>query len=317
MTATSDISFGATYGRVDGAIDPLVFVEQCEALGFDSIWTPDVFHWPSPDPLIFLAGAAARTSRVSLGTAVGVLPYRHPILWAKAAISLQQLSHGRFILGVGIGGDFPQELEMLGLRMKDRGKMSDETLAVIKRLLTEKKVTHQGKFFQFQDVTIGVPPGGLAPIPIWYGAEWHNGIADRVSVRTAKFCDGFIPLGVPADAYPEVRGKIETYAHQEGRDLSSFTWGLYLWCLLGDSWEEARGEAERLLQVKLGPDWRLENPESYALGTPNDFIETIEKYISAGVSYFIISPVCIGDQVMSQYETLAREVLPHFKKKRP
>jgi alkanesulfonate monooxygenase SsuD/methylene tetrahydromethanopterin reductase-like flavin-dependent oxidoreductase (luciferase family) len=197
--------------------------------------------------------------------------------------------------------------------------MSDETLAVIKRLLTEKKVTHQGRFFQFQDVTVGVPPEGVAQVPIWYGAEWHNGIADGVSVRTAKFCDGFIPLGVPADAYPEVREKIETYARQEGRDLSSFTWGLYLWCLLGDSWEEARGEAERLLQVRsmMGADWRLENPESYALGTPSDFIETIKKYISAGVSHFVISPVCIGGQVLTQYETLAREVLPHFKKKSP
>ncbi|MEE9249495.1 MAG: LLM class flavin-dependent oxidoreductase, partial [Dehalococcoidia bacterium] len=226
-------------------------------------------------------------------------------------------SHGRLILGVGIGGDFPQELEMLGVRMKDRAKMSDEALTVIKRLLTEKTVTHQGQFFRFQDVTIGVPPGDLAPIPVWYGAEWHNGIADAVLIRTARFCDGFIPLGVPFDAYADVREKVETYAHQEGRDLSSFVWGLYLWCLLGESREEARREAEGLLQVKLGPDWRLENAKSYALGTPRDFIETIEKYISAGVSHFIISPVCIGGQVMSQYETLAREVLPHFKKKHP
>ncbi|MEE9248436.1 MAG: LLM class flavin-dependent oxidoreductase, partial [Dehalococcoidia bacterium] len=133
MTPENVISFGTTYGRVDGATDPLVFAERSEALGFDSVWAPDVVHWPSPDPLIFLAAAAARTRRVSLGTAVGVLPYRHPILWAKAAVSLQQLSHGRLILGVGIGGDFPQELEMLGVRMKDRAKMSDEALTVIKR----------------------------------------------------------------------------------------------------------------------------------------------------------------------------------------
>lgn len=170
-------------------------------------------------------------------------------------------------------------------------------------------------FFQFKDVTVAAQSPDKSPIPFWLGANWRDGIAPGALKRVAKFCDGFIPVDVPSDAYGEIRQRIEGYAKEEGRDIPSFEWGLFLWVCLGDSIKEARREAEAVLTAKAGSDHAPDKIEAHALGTPRDVIQAIERYVSAGVGHFIIRMNCASSDAMRQYGIMAREVLPHFTRK--
>ena len=314
--AEDDIKFGTVYSGLDRVIEPLVFAQRSEAMGFDSLWVTEVLLRGSLDPFTFLSAAAARTRSITLGTVVAVLPFRHPIQWVKLALSVDALSSGRLILGVGIGGEFPKELEMMGLDMRNRASISDETLEAMRRLLTESNITHEGKRFQFQDVTMSSPTGEKPHIPIWVGGEWHDGVAPGVLKRAARFGDGFVPVDMPFDAYGEVRQKIEAYASEMGRDPSSFEWAIMFWACLGHSAEAARGEAEEHISARLGFHWPLDNSKANILGTPRDFVDTIQRYVSAGVRHFIFNMACRRPDVMRQYQVIAREVIPHFKKGR-
>ncbi|MFQ5933904.1 MAG: LLM class flavin-dependent oxidoreductase, partial [Dehalococcoidia bacterium] len=115
---------------------PVEFAEKCEQWGYDSFWVPDYILKPRIEALSILAAAAQKTSRIRLGTAVMVLPYKHPILLAKAALSVDVLSQGRLLLGVGIGAD-EKEFEALGLDSRQRAPLSDEGLEILRRLFTE------------------------------------------------------------------------------------------------------------------------------------------------------------------------------------
>src|SRR5206468_12327530 len=110
---------------------------RAEAAGFDSIWVPDhlaFFGSPVVDPFQALAAFAAGSSTLTLGTSVFVLPLRPPAQVAKAAASLDVLSEGRLVLGVGVGGEFPGEFEASGVRLAERGRRMDEALVVLRHL---------------------------------------------------------------------------------------------------------------------------------------------------------------------------------------
>src|SRR5262249_26385574 len=138
--------------------------------------TPDVAHYyPAPfyDPFVTLSWLAARTERIALGTTVAILPYRHPLLLARMAANLDQLSGGRFILGVGVGWA-EQEFAALGVPLTERGPMSDDYLRAIIAAWADDVVSHRGPFVAFDEVQTGPRPAGS--IPIWVGG---NGAAAR------------------------------------------------------------------------------------------------------------------------------------------
>ncbi|HEY2717754.1 MAG TPA: TIGR03619 family F420-dependent LLM class oxidoreductase [Solirubrobacterales bacterium] len=143
--------------------------------------TEDVFaeyQTPFYDPLITLAYLAAATERVRLGTSVLVLPYRHPLLIARSAANIDQLSGGRLFLGVGVGWA-REEFEALDVGFAGRGRRSDEHLEVMRRCWAEEKVSHQGEFSSFPAVATGPPPAQEGGIPIWIGGE------SEVAIRRA------------------------------------------------------------------------------------------------------------------------------------
>src|SRR6059036_2509929 len=136
------------------------FARRAEGLGFDALWVAEHFLeapglygtvWMSP--LLCLAHAAAVTTRIRLATGLLVLPYYHPVTLARHIQTLQHLAGGRFVLGVGPGWD-PDEFAALGIPLVERGARTDEILAGLRRLLTERNVTFEGRFYRFQHVTI-------------------------------------------------------------------------------------------------------------------------------------------------------------------
>ena len=308
----SRIKFGAFYDGIAlrNLIGPVEFAVKAETLEYDSFWVPEIMTTPLMDPLVVLAAVAQRTSRLTLGTNVVILPLRSPFQLAKAALSVDVLSNGRLILGVGIGGLFPRDFELEGVDVRQRGRISNERIDILRRLLSETNVSYQGRYHQFSDVTKGPRSVQKPHIPVWVGASWNNGIADGALRRSARYADGFFSHDTPVEGYRQAQDKIKEYANSYGRDPHDIQRACILWTCLGDSKDEALETVATQFERRFGVSWDVQPENGYALGTPRDCMETIQQYIDVGISHIIFYPMCSPDQILHQYEVFAKEVIP-------
>ena len=158
--------------------------------------TPDVqAQYPAPfyDPFITLGWLAAVTDKIELGTTVAILPYRHPLQTARITANLDQLSGGRFILGVGVGWA-KQEFEALGIPFDRRGVITNDYLAAIKTCWTNDVASYDGQFVSFKDVHTAPRPAQTPHPPIWIG-----GRSDAALQRAIRYGDGWHPINVRID----------------------------------------------------------------------------------------------------------------------
>ena len=159
-------------GNWTPTIDSLVdMVMQIDRLGFDSFWCGDhvAFTIPFLDPISQIAQAAVVSRRLVFGTGVFLLPLRHPTPVAKQICTLDHLTEGRLIFGVGIGGEFPKEYEACGVPLNERGARLGEGIEVIRKLWTGETVSHEGRFYRFKDVRMTPAPRQPGGPPIWCG----------------------------------------------------------------------------------------------------------------------------------------------------
>jgi probable F420-dependent oxidoreductase len=234
MTSGIDIGIGL------GMLHPSAFVSAAEAAdraGFESVWLPEhlVFpvemggspfpgddHPPVPpetplfDVFAYLAYLAARTERVKLGTWVYLLGLRHPFVAARAVATLDGVSGGRAVVGVGAGW-LRQEWSAAGLDPRSRGRRLDEALDVCRKLWTDAVIEHHGRFYDFDPVRFEPKPVQRPHPPVLAGGESEAALA-----RAARTCDGWI--GVPhtpesaAARVVELRRRLES----AGRDPDAF-----------------------------------------------------------------------------------------------
>jgi len=162
--------------------------EQAEAAGFDSIWLGEHHNHPVlyPAPLIGLAAVASRTRSIRLGTGVLLLPLYHPVMVAEEGAMVDVISGGRLILGVG-AGYAPEEFAAFGYSVKERGSRLEESASLLQRLWTEENVTHRGRHYQLDNVTVAPRPLQRPRPPIWFGA-W----AERAIDRAARLGDAWL-----------------------------------------------------------------------------------------------------------------------------
>lgn len=174
------------------------WAQLAEALGYHFVMisdhvavTSDVHsQYPAPfyDPFIALAWLAGVTQNLELGATVIILPYRHPLLTARMATNIDQLSRGRFILGVGVGWA-KQEFQALGVPFEQRGAIANEYLAVIKKCWTNDVVSHDGRYVSFREVHTGPRPVRSPHPPIWVG-----GRSEAAMRRAARYGDAWHPI---------------------------------------------------------------------------------------------------------------------------
>lgn len=176
---------------------------MAEDLGFDSVWIPDHTIVPRAveerygpvyyDAVAVLGYLAGVTNRVRLGTTVLVLPYRHPVVLAKELASIDQLSDGRLIVGVGVGWA-EAEFRVLGQPFAERGRRTDEALRVMQTLWTQADPTYNGPYVSFSDIIFQPKPAQPA-VPIWVGGQSLAALH-----RTARFATGWHPIDQPPAA---------------------------------------------------------------------------------------------------------------------
>lgn len=268
-----DIRIGTTGQMVLDA------ARRAESLGLDGLIAGDhvTFHGYGNDGLLTLTAMAAATETIELKTGVYLLPLRHPVPVALQAAQLDQLSMGRLVLGVGIGGEDPHEYWSCGVDPSTRGARANEALQILKKLWTEDNVTFTGRHFQIEDVTVYPKP--FRPIPIFVG-----GRSDAALRRAGRYGDGYTGIWQSLDRFREAGEKIAEAATAAGRDASELELGMQFWTTVAASREEARA------QVSAGMEsmYRLpfERFERYTpFGTAREVAEFIIPYVEAGARH--------------------------------
>jgi probable F420-dependent oxidoreductase len=196
---------------------------QAEQLGFDSVWVNHhivnigyvhdrLGQKPYHDAIVTLTWIASKTERVRLGTSVLVLPYLHPMVLAKELATLDQLSGGRLVIGVGVGS-LPEENAALGVDYDGRGKYTDEFLEVMIRLWTEDEATFDGDHFEFENLVASPKPKQRPHPPILIGGNRPPALR-----RVARLGDGWHPLGVSPEGLRERLVTIKSEAAAIERD---------------------------------------------------------------------------------------------------
>jgi probable F420-dependent oxidoreductase len=198
---------------------------KAEELGFDAVFTPDhILAKPAttqhygptwPDPFALLGYLAGRTRRIRLGSSVIVLPYRNPLVTAKAAATVDQVSGGRLIFGVGVGWD-EAEFQDLKLAFRERGRITDEYLSIIKAAWTADVPSFSGRYFTFSGATFAPRPIQAPHPPIWVGGM-PGTLSPAPMRRAAALCDGWHPLGLSLDQLAEGIAAIRDLAAKAGR----------------------------------------------------------------------------------------------------
>lgn len=290
-------------------IDELVaLVELVDRCGYDSLWAGDHISFAVPilDPLLQLAQAAVVSRRLTLGTSVLLLPLRHPTPVAKQVTTLDHLTEGRFILGVGVGGEFPKEYQACDVPHNERGARLAEGVTVLRKFFSGEPVSHAGRFYgPFEDVPMRPPPRQAGGPPIWFAGRKEAALR-----RIGRLGDGYLAYVISPDMYRAALATIEEAAQQAGRTLGRFGTGHLLFARLDKTYEAALDRATETLSVRYAMDFRKAAARYCALGTPSQVAETIRTFHAAGVRHIALDLLGPYEQRSQQIEDFARDVLP-------
>jgi alkanesulfonate monooxygenase SsuD/methylene tetrahydromethanopterin reductase-like flavin-dependent oxidoreductase (luciferase family) len=218
------------------------------------------------------------SDRLMANTGVYLLPLRHPVPVARQLADIAGLAPGRFVFGVGLGGEDRHEVEVCGIDPKTRGRRMDECVRLVRELLDGKPVDFDGEFFALDQARIAPVPS--PPIPIVVG-----GRSDAAVSRAGRLGDGWFGVWVSARRYADAVEQMKDAAREAGRDVPAWTNALNVWCGVGRSAEEARrfvaGAMEAFYQM---PYERFERWSP--AGTPEQLAEFLVPYVEAGCSVF-------------------------------
>jgi alkanesulfonate monooxygenase SsuD/methylene tetrahydromethanopterin reductase-like flavin-dependent oxidoreductase (luciferase family) len=264
---------------VGGVPDPSHFAriaQAAEAAGFDSLWASDhvAFHHPLLDVTVALATFAAATERIRIGAGVLLLPLREPALVAREFASLDYVSGGRVILGVGVGGEHPADFEAVGVPIRERGVRANESMRVLRGLFV-------------REAPAPAQPNGP---PLWVG-----GRSDAAIRRAAHLGDGWMPLWVSPERYAEGLARV-------GPERTA---AVVLPALVGGATEEARV----YLSHRYGTEFSTHAVERYCIvGSEAQCAERVAEYVAAGAEHVVFHPAVEPGRLEEQFERLASVV---------
>lgn len=277
--------------------DVLGLARRAEARGFDSVWVGDsVTAKPRHEPLTTLAAVAAATEAVELGTAVYLPPLRDPVHIAHATATLDLLSGGRFVFGVGTGSTglpgspVEREYRTLGASWADRGGVLDETLAVVERLWSGEAIAYEGEHFTYDGVSIGLSPTRTPPVLVGGSVHEDRGVLRAIRRRVVDHGAGWFPVAASPDAVAHGADQIRADLEAAGRDPETLEVAFYLDVFVEDSGEAALEAYRRFVEAyyagKSLTDAELR--QRGAVGTPEAVRDRLDAYVAAGVDRFVV-----------------------------
>ena len=304
--------FGVIYSRLHPVISPSRFAGDVEQMGYHSVWTTEGLanQKAALDPIVTMGALVHGSENIRVGSAVVLLPLRNPAILAKEVASLDVLSGGRITLGVGVGGSSlsnPADFRACGVDPRERGARCDEALDVMAALWRGEPVSHHGRFWSFDDISLEPAPLQQPHPPIWAG-----GNVEGVLRRAGRVCDGFVPMAMGADEYQRLWARVRDHAEASQRDPTPITRALHIHCGMGQDRPSATRMVEQVLTERYGIPVSLPHPDQSLAGDADDCCRTIDRYLEAGVEYFVINTTREIAAVPGAVEQFATEVMSRY-----
>lgn len=337
---------GVTFGvRVPNS-GPLASVEnivraarEAEALGFETVWVHDHVVWSSEmhrhhissgavealaddqtanffEALTTLSYLAAETKEVRLGVACLVMPCRNPIYAAKQTATLDWLSGGRLVVGVGLGSKATEgsgEFEVFGVPWKRRGPLTDEYIRAMKTIWTEDQASFEGPTVRFERAEVFPKPVQKPGPPVWVG-----GWTDHAAVRAGSLGEGWIPGWLSPTEMEHGREIVRATAAEHGRDPDGCTIAVEKLTAIAPGRDEALERALPTVRQSSHTYERDVNDVQFALdrhiiGSVDDVCRRVEEFLEAGVQHFELKFLYATlDELLAQMSLWAEEILPRY-----
>ncbi|HEY2989679.1 MAG TPA: LLM class flavin-dependent oxidoreductase, partial [Candidatus Binatia bacterium] len=323
----------ANRGVIIGALkvsDLIDMTKQAEASGaFDAVWVGDsLLAKPRFESVVLLSALAAVTSKVRLAVGcMATFPHRHPVLFAQQWASLDVLSEGRSWLVVCMGGPDEQskaqalEHAVMGIQAKERPARMVEGIEILRQLFAAKNVSHHGRFYQFDNVTLEPRPV-QQPCPIWIasnptGLTWRDGasaadaVIERSFRRVARYADGWMTNKVSPEQFREQWSRILALTREEGRDPAKLGNALYHNINIQQDRKAALEESKAFLDKYYTSNFSAAFVEGFTTaGAPEECIRELKNYFNAGLQHITLRLTSWDQQ--GQLARFLNEVVPAF-----
>ena len=283
---------------------------RIEALGFDIVSAGEhvMFHTPIGNTFITLSVAAGATERVKLMSTIVLLPLYPAALAAKMGAALDNASGGRYMFGVGVGGEFPKEFEACGVPVKERGARTTEALEVIRELWQYEGVTFKGRFNTLNEVTLNPRPIQQPTPPIWVA-----GRQDAAKKRAALHGDGWLPYMYTPEMLKDSVELIRGIRAKHDMSMDNFRNGVFIFTAVHKDRDTARGMAAAQLGKQYAQNFDKLVGKYTLIGTPEDCRKRLREYIDAGAGLFMLTSACPEAYVDENLRLIAEEVIPEFR----
>jgi probable F420-dependent oxidoreductase len=274
-----------------------------EELPIDSLWAGGHVASPNPSPeaMMALARLSAATERVKIGTSILLLPLYSPAIVAKQIADLDRATGGRVILGVGVGGEYPQEFRACGVPVAERGRRADEAIPLLKRLWSAEQISHDGRFYPMTEVRVHPAPAQEGGPPIVVA-----GRQDPAMRRAALLGDGWMPYLYSPRRYASSVARIRELADEVGRDLHLFEWYAFIFVHVHRDGRRARREAARMMGGTYDQDFGPLVDSVAAAGTAEEVLEKVQQFVAAGARHLIFLPATTQT---ADYDEIVRELV--------
>ncbi len=291
----------------EGPVDvPLLqtFLTRAEGLGYDSAWVQERIIGKEAvlEPITLLSYAAALTRTLRLGTSVLLPVLRNPIQLAKSLSSLDQLSGGRLIVGVGLGGQ-TADYSAFGISPERRVRRFVEGLAVVKALWTQPTVEFAGEFWCLQGIALEPKPVQRPHPPLWFGARQPAALR-----RAVRLGDGFMGAGSSSSSDFKVHSEmLRTFLDEAKRDPATFSFSKRVYIAVDPN----KARAEQRLRTWFGIHYRSADMASQVAvwGSVAECLDGLNKVVAYGAQHLLLNPAF---EHLEHIELLAKEIMPHL-----
>lgn len=277
-----------------------------EQAGFDYLASGEhlFFHGETPNAFVALAAAAGATQRIRLLSALTILPVYPPVLAAKLAATLDQVSNGRFDLGAGVGGEYPPEFESVGVPVTERGARTDEALEVISRLLSGERLDYRGRWTVVPGLALNPAAVQLPRPPMWVGGRRRAAFR-----RAGRFADVWMPYLYTPQQLADSLAAVRECAAESGRS-DRVRGAIFCWGAIDRDAAVARGDAIAATSSTYQQDFTGLADRYLVAGTPAQVATRLLEYRDAGADTVIFAGPRDPVAWRSSMDLLAAEVLP-------
>lgn len=290
--------------------DTAAFARRTEELGFDVLGCGEhvMFHGPIGNTFVQLAAAAGATEHIRLMSTIALLPLYPATLAAKMGAVLDVVSNGRYLCGIGIGGEFPPEFEACGVPVRERGARTTEAMQVIRRLWNEREVTFHGRFNTLNDITLDPPPVQRPGPPLWVA-----GRKDAAMRRAALHGDGWMPYMYTPEQLAESMQTIAGLRADNPVAAADFQHGIFIFSAVHADGDTARKMAAERLGRQYAQNFENLVGKYALIGTPAECRQQLREYVDTGATLFMLTSACPDDYIEENVRLLAEEVIPEFR----